>query len=156
MLALQYAGHGTTVPDLDGDEAVEDSRTGSLVDEAICPVDFAAGNLIVDDDLGEIWDLLPSGVSLTMFFDSCHSGGSQRELRPVPAPEPDALHQARAIAGELGTRYRLAPGRKLAVTEVTSTSVVESLTLVESWVELPRVVPAANGSPLIVSPSTCV
>ncbi len=91
VLALQYAGHGTTVPDLDGDEAVEDSRTGSLVDEAICPVDFAAGNLIVDDDLGEIWDLLPPGVSLTMFFDSCHSGGSQRAVRPMPAPEPDAL-----------------------------------------------------------------
>jgi hypothetical protein len=106
VLALQYAGHGTTVPDLDGDEAVEDSRTGSLVDEAICPVDFAAGNLIVDDDLGEIWDLLPSGVSLTMFFDSCHSGGSQRELRPVPAPEPDALPRLVSLSRATVRAYR--------------------------------------------------
>jgi hypothetical protein len=71
--------------------------------------------------------------------------GADGTARATPTPEPDALHRARAIAGELGTRYRLAPGRKLAVTEVTSTRVVASLTLVESWVERPRVVPAANG-----------
>lgn len=85
VLALQYSGHGTTVEDLDQDELEED-RGGNLVDEAICPVDFGQGNLIIDDDLGEIWDLLPDGVSLTMFFDSCHSGGNQRALLPdVPS-----------------------------------------------------------------------
>lgn len=71
--------------------------------------------------------------------------GAEGTARTTAAAEPDAFDRARAIAGELGTRYRLEPGRKLAVTEVTSTSVLESLTLIESWVELPRVVPAANG-----------
>jgi hypothetical protein len=80
VLALQYAGHGTTVEDFDHDEKAEFEGDTALVDEAICPVDFASGNLLIDDDLGEIWDLLPDGVSLTMFFDSCHSGGNQRDL----------------------------------------------------------------------------
>ena len=80
VLALQYSGHGTTIEDLDGDEKPEFEGDTALVDEAICPVDFTSGNLLIDDDLGEIWDLLPDGVSLTMFFDSCHSGGSQRAL----------------------------------------------------------------------------
>jgi Caspase domain len=80
VLALQYSGHGTTVEDFDHDEEPEFEGDTALVDEAICPVDFPGGNLLIDDDLGEIWDLLPEGVSLTTFFDSCHSGGSQRDL----------------------------------------------------------------------------
>ncbi len=80
VLALQYSGHGTTVEDFDHDEKAEFEGDQDLVDEAICPVDFTGGNLLIDDDLGEIWDLLPDGVSLTMFFDSCHSGGNQRKL----------------------------------------------------------------------------
>ena len=80
VLALQYSGHGTTVEDFDHDEKAEFEGDQDLVDEAICPVDFTGGNLLIDDDLGEIWDLLPDGVSLTMFFDSCHSGGNQRRL----------------------------------------------------------------------------
>ncbi len=80
VLALQYSGHGTTVEDFDHDEKAEFEGDPARVDEAICPVDFTGGNLLIDDDLGEIWDLLPDGVSLTMFFDSCHSGGNQRKL----------------------------------------------------------------------------
>ncbi|KRE31085.1 caspase family protein [Agromyces sp. Soil535] len=79
VLALQFSGHGTTIVDLDGDEAIED-REGELVDEALCPWDFHDGELLIDDDLGAIWDLLPDGVSLTIFFDSCHSGGAQRKV----------------------------------------------------------------------------
>ena len=80
VLALQYSGHGTTVEDFDHDEKAEFEGDPARVDEAICPVDFTGGNLLIDDDLGEIWDLLPDGVRLTMFFDSCHSGGNQRKL----------------------------------------------------------------------------
>lgn len=90
VIALQYSGHGTTIEDLDQDEFLEDGggdgNAGGgdvehkLLDEALCPVDFREGHLIIDDDLGEIWDLLPDNVSLTIFFDSCHSGGSQRDI----------------------------------------------------------------------------
>jgi hypothetical protein len=90
VIALQYSGHGTTIEDLDQDEVLEDAAGDGnvvggdvehkLVDEALCPVDFREGHLIIDDDLGEIWDLLPDNVSLTIFFDSCHSGGGQRDI----------------------------------------------------------------------------
>ncbi len=85
VLVVQYSGHGTAVPDLDGDEREEDGEGNNLADEAICPVDFMDGNLLIDDDLGQIWDKLPDEVSLTIFFDSCHSGGAQRDLDPLMA-----------------------------------------------------------------------
>ena len=89
MLVLQYSGHGTTVEDLDGDELEEAKRTGETKDEALCPVDFRDGELLIDDDLGQLWDLLPEGVNLTVFFDSCHSGGGQRKILEPDAGGPD-------------------------------------------------------------------
>ncbi len=61
------------------------------------------------------------------------------------ALQPEALTHARVIRAEVNDRYRLVPGRKLAVTEGTTTGVVQSLTLIADWLELPRVVPADNG-----------
>lgn len=75
VIVFQYAGHGTYVQDLGGDEADGDTPGQ---DEAICPVDFASGALIVDDDIGRIFDLLPDGVNLTCFMDCCHSGTVSR------------------------------------------------------------------------------
>ncbi|MFN8058044.1 MAG: caspase family protein [Vicinamibacterales bacterium] len=66
-LVFQCASHGTLVPDLDGDE-----RSGQ--DSALCPVDFPSGGFLIDDDLRRIFQRLPDGVSLTCFFDCCHSG----------------------------------------------------------------------------------
>ncbi|MCC2033630.1 caspase family protein [Microbacterium allomyrinae] len=96
ILAIQFAGHGTFVPDLDGDETDDLGPS----DEALCPVDFREGSLIVDDDLAVIWDLIPEGVSVTLIFDSCHSGTASRglsrpDLEKVPVPA--------------GTKRRLAP-----------------------------------------------
>jgi hypothetical protein len=61
------------------------------------------------------------------------------------AVAPEALTEARAIRAEVDARYRFLPGRKLAVTEATTTGVVETFTLVTDWLELPRAVPADNG-----------
>src|SRR5215218_1017037 len=61
------------------------------------------------------------------------------------AVAPETLTHARVIRAEVGAKYRLAPGRKLSVTEATSTAVVESITLITDWLEPPRVVAAANG-----------
>jgi hypothetical protein len=58
---------------------------------------------------------------------------------------PEALAHARAIRAEINAHSRQLPGRKLVVTEATSTGVVESVTLVTDWLELPRIVPADNG-----------
>lgn len=77
VIAIQYAGHGTSVKDLDGDE--DDGY-----DEALCPVDFGTGSLILDDDLASIWDLIPDNVAVTLLFDSCNSGGANRGLPARP------------------------------------------------------------------------
>jgi hypothetical protein len=59
--------------------------------------------------------------------------------------QPQTLVRAKAIRDHVNARYRRLPGRKLAVTEVTTTGVVESLSLVEDPLEPARVVPADNG-----------
>jgi hypothetical protein len=71
VIVFQYAGHGTYVPDTDGDEEF---------DQALCPVDFATGALLIDDDLRELIAALPDGVNLTCFLDSCHSATATREV----------------------------------------------------------------------------
>lgn len=84
-LVFQYAGHGTLVPDLDGDEA-QDATTPTH-DEAICPVDFDRGRLIIDDEIGRILDRLPAGAGATCFFDCCHAGSMARGVDPgCPVP----------------------------------------------------------------------
>jgi hypothetical protein len=69
IIVFQYSGHGTTVPDLTG-------RTVDGIEEAMVPVDFSAENpkLLMDFDIGAIFNTLPSGVNLTCFIDCCHSG----------------------------------------------------------------------------------
>jgi hypothetical protein len=71
VVVFQYSGHGTQVPDLDGDEV-------SGPDEALCPVDFFKGALLVDDDISDILAELPAGVSFTFFMDNCFSGDISR------------------------------------------------------------------------------
>ncbi|HWI12684.1 MAG TPA: caspase family protein, partial [Burkholderiales bacterium] len=115
-VVFQYAGHGTQLPDVNGDEATGDTPGN---DEAICPYDFATGAFLIDDDIGDMFDLLPSGVNLTCFIDCCHSGtisrfavGSPRvgsrpsDERPrfiVATPELTEAH-IRYRAGIGGTR----------------------------------------------------
>jgi hypothetical protein len=61
------------------------------------------------------------------------------------ALEPQALVQAKAIQIHVNARYQRLPGRKLRVTEVTTTGIVESLSIIEDPLEPARVVPADNG-----------
>ena len=103
VLAVQYRGHGTFVPDLDSDE--EDGDVTK--DEALCPVDFRKqGRLIIDDDLARIWDVIPEGVALTAFFDSCHSGSANRAPRVDLTPVGDSLPRAVVLTREDEQAYR--------------------------------------------------
>jgi hypothetical protein len=89
-IVLEYAGHGTLVTDIDGDELA--SAFSPTQDEAICPVDFDRDGLIIDDEIGRILDLLPSGVSATCFFDCCHAASMTRDGGPgCPVPRTLAL-----------------------------------------------------------------
>lgn len=73
VLVFQYSGHGTQVPDQDGDE-----RDGT--DEAFVPYDFEDGAFLIDDDIRGVFAQLPDGVNLTCFIDCCHSGTITRML----------------------------------------------------------------------------
>lgn len=84
-VVVQYAGHGTQVNDIDGDEATGDTPGK---DEALCPIDFAEGALLIDDDLGALIDRFPAGARLTMFMDCCHSGTNTRGLGLASSPPP--------------------------------------------------------------------
>jgi len=68
-LVFTNSSHGTYVADDDGDEA--------RYDEALCPYD-CGDRVIVDDDLREILDGIPTGVRFTFISDSCHSGNVTR------------------------------------------------------------------------------
>jgi hypothetical protein len=58
---------------------------------------------------------------------------------------PEALSRAALIRAETNARYRLLPGRRLVVTEATSTGVVGSLTLLTGPLDRWRIVAADNG-----------
>ena len=81
VLVFQYSGHGTHVPDEDGDEP-------SGQDQALCPVDYETGNLLIDDDVRALFQRLPDGVHLTCFMDNCYSYSNTRfaVAKPVRAP----------------------------------------------------------------------
>jgi len=70
-LVFQYSGHGTQAEDLNGDES-------DRYDEALVPIDYQSGALLLDDDLAEVYRRLPPGVVLTLFMDCCHSGTNSR------------------------------------------------------------------------------
>lgn len=79
VLVFQYAGHGTYLQDIDGDE--EDD-----FDEALCPHDYERGAFLIDDDLRGIMARIPEGVNLTCFFDCCHSGTTTRVGAAIARP----------------------------------------------------------------------
>jgi hypothetical protein len=75
-VVITYSGHGTWVPDENGDEP--DHR-----DEALCPHDIAANGPIVDDELFTLFALARPGVRTVLISDSCHSGTLTRLSRPI-------------------------------------------------------------------------
>lgn len=79
VLLLHYSGHGSNVPDANGDEA--DRR-----DEILCPTDLDWKKPFLDDWLRKTIDGLRAGVSLTVIMDCCHSGSNTRVFLPPDAP----------------------------------------------------------------------
>ena len=74
-LVLHYSGHGSNVPDDNGDES--DGR-----DEILCPTDLNWDDTMRDDWLRDTFDTLPAGVNFTVIMDCCHSGTNTRAIQP--------------------------------------------------------------------------
>jgi len=75
-VVITYSGHGTWVPDRDGDEP--DRR-----DEALCPYDIGTNGPLLDDELFELFLDRRRGVKVVFVSDSCHSGSVARYAPPT-------------------------------------------------------------------------
>lgn len=76
---VHYSGHGSNVPDDNGDEA--DGR-----DEILCPTDLNWDDPLRDDWLRTTFDSVKDGVNLTVIMDCCHSGTNTRAFLPPDTP----------------------------------------------------------------------
>jgi hypothetical protein len=77
-IVFTYSGHGTFIPDADGDEA-------DGTDECLVPHDISSKGPITDDELFEIFSGKARGVKLVFLSDSCHSGTVAR-FAPITTP----------------------------------------------------------------------
>ncbi len=121
-VVIQYSGHGSYVPDEDGDEP-------DGTDECLCPYDIQSKGPITDDELFEIFSRCERGVKIVLISDSCHSGTVARfapivtppTMRAKNAPQrkvrflPPAVFLSKRAVSRLGTSRALRrsspPGR---------------------------------------------
>lgn len=91
---ITYSGHGTWIPDRNGDEA--DRR-----DEALVGADL---QLILDDELFTILSKRTAGTNIFFVTDSCNSGTVYRMFNPFPE-------------SQFAPRVRFLPPEKLPLAE---------------------------------------
>lgn len=85
VFLLTYAGHGSQIPDINGDE-------DDHADETLCLYD----GMLIDDELYELWSRFGDDVRIVMISDSCHSGTQLRSIRrSAEAATMDAEHSVR-------------------------------------------------------------
>ena len=68
-IVFHYSGHGTQIPDRNGDEPAG-------LDSAIVPLDYEIAGSISDDTLRAIFSKVPANVDVFSLIDACHSGTS--------------------------------------------------------------------------------
>lgn len=123
---VQFSGHGSFVPDADGDEP-------DGTDECICPTDTGNG-YITDDELFDLYAARRNGVRVVMIADSCHSGtiakfapittpptiegasAPQRKVRFLPPAAFLDASELTALGTRRGLRRASAPGRHAGLT----------------------------------------
>lgn len=83
LVVFHYAGHGTSIPDDNGDESASDP--GDVMDEALCLYDCGGDmrRALRDDELGQRLDQLRAG-QVVVILDCCHSGTATRSLDAAP------------------------------------------------------------------------
>jgi hypothetical protein len=93
VAVIHYSGHGSNVPDDNGDEP--DGR-----DEILCPSDLNWDDTLRDDWLRTEIDKVKPGVHLAFVMDCCHSGTNTRALEPMDVPVKERyLPSPWALAG---------------------------------------------------------
>jgi hypothetical protein len=130
VLYLHFSGHGSNVPDDNGDEA--DNR-----DEILCPTDLDWNDPLRDDWLRKEFDRLKKGVSLTVIFDCCHSGTATRAILPpdtavlprfLPCPlDLMASESGRALRGSVRATVRKSSKASRKKSDVVAAAIPEVL-----------------------------
>lgn len=88
IFLYSYAGHGSQIPDLNGDEP-------DRADETFCLYD----GMLVDDEIYDLWCTFQEDVRIVVVSDSCHSGSVIRAAPPPVTPGAPARRELpRAIA----------------------------------------------------------
>jgi metacaspase-1 len=116
VVVITFSGHGTYVPDTNGDEL-------DGLDEALCPHDLEArGEALLDDEIHALFAARAPGVRLVLVSDSCHSGTVTRAA--AADPESDDVPRPRFMpVGNWLPAARLprtASGNPVATVPVTS------------------------------------
>jgi hypothetical protein len=130
VAVLHYSGHGSNVPDDNGDEA--DGR-----DEILCPTDLNWDDPLRDDWLRTTLDKLRTDVSLTVIMDCCHSGTNTRAITPPDAqvkerylPSPWGIAAAetkRALPKKVTTELRRSPRASRKTKDIVNAKLTEVL-----------------------------
>lgn len=129
-LLLHYSGHGSNVPDDNGDEA--DNR-----DEILCPTDLDWKDPFRDDWLRQALGKLQSGVNLTVIMDCCHSGTITRAIIPPDAPRRErflpcpldlmATESGRKLRGTVRGQLGKAPRGRKRKSDIVNADIQEIL-----------------------------
>lgn len=64
---IHYSGHGSYVPDINGDEL-------NGYDEVLVPLDYQKNGMITDDIIKYIFKKINRNLNIMIIFDCCHSG----------------------------------------------------------------------------------
>ena len=125
-IVIQFSGHGSFVPDADGDEP-------DGTDECICPADTHNG-YITDDELFDLYAARTNGARVVMIADSCHSGtvskfapittpptidgaaAPQRKVRFMPPATFLSVRELTALGTKRALRRASSPGRHAGLT----------------------------------------
>lgn len=86
VIVITFSGHGSFVPDMDGDEL-------DGYDECWCPHDVVENGPITDDDLHTIFSKRDDNARWIVISDSCHSGTVARFSR-INTPATTAMADA--------------------------------------------------------------
>ena len=73
IFLFTYSGHGSFVPDENGDEPDNADETWCLYD-----------GMLVDDEVNLLWQAFAPGVRIFVLLDCCHSGTAIKDLLAAP------------------------------------------------------------------------
>ena len=130
VIVVHYSGHGSNVPDDNGDEA--DGR-----DEILCPANLNWDDPFRDDWLRTTFDGLRAGVNLTVIMDCCHSGTNTRAILPPDAPVKErylpspwglaAVESGRSLPKKVTTELRRSPRSSRKAKDIVNADLPEVL-----------------------------